>query len=497
MKDNVMSRKFRYIFCVLLILCLTLVYIPSSNEVFAANTPSTVSSLKASGLSYNSISVKWKKSASASGYRLYRSTSPKGKYTRLTTLAASDTSYTDAGVITGQKYYYEIRAYKSIGSRLFYGKYSSAVKAVALPGKPQSLAITSEKPGVVHMTWATVDGASGYAVYRRSSTGSYARTGYATETSFTDTGAVQGTKYYYNVRAYMTVNGRNVYGNRSTEQAVTTLSELATPVIDATAYAKKINRVTWAEVEGAEGYVIYSRLSTRSSYSKLATIKTNEYTDSRLLPRTKWFYMVRAYKTNGDGSYTYSAYSTVDSVVTKGHLVFISCGHGIDDKGRWDSGCCYGNYLEAKLMLPITKAMVKYMRSYGVTVITDADKNNNKNVNLCIREANKYPVETYLDIHCDWAGAKSGTQPLYKSAADKKLAKCLNDSVISKMKLRTNGMTYRTDLKGLNNTKAPAACLFETGSIKYDHRVFTKKYDAYGKALAQGLCDYLGVDTTK
>lgn len=497
MRSYNLPRIIRLSFTIIIVLCLTIIYVPSSNEAFAGNIPSKVSSLKASGISYNTISVTWKKPSNVSGYRLYRATSSKGRYTLIATPSASVTSYADVNITTGRAYYYKIRAYKSSGSRVFFGKYTSAVKAVAIPGKPQLLTVISEKPGVVNMTWSAVDSATGYAIYRRTSTGSYSKTGTTSESSYTDSTAVQGTEYYYYVRAYMTVKGRNVYSHKSSEKSITALSELSTPSIEATAYAKKINKITWNAVDEADGYEIYSRLSTNASYKKLATVTSNKYTDDKLLPRTKWYYKVRAYKTNSDGSHTYSAYSHVDNVVTEGHLVFISCGHGVDDKGRWDSGCCYGGYQEAKLMLPITKAMVKYMRSYGVSVITDADNNNDMNVNLCIRRANKYPVETYLDIHCDWYGAKSGTQPLYRSAADLKLAKCLNKSVISKMHLRTNGITYRTDLKGLNLTKAPAACLFETGSIKYERKVFTKKYDAYGKALALGLCDYLGVDTTK
>ena len=37
------------------------------------------------------------------------------------------------------------------------------------------------------------------------------------------------------------------------------------------------------------------------------------------------------------------------------------------------------------------------------------------------------------------------------------------------------------------------ACLYETGNIKKDNKVLRKKYDAYGKGLAMGVCSYLGI----
>jgi N-acetylmuramoyl-L-alanine amidase len=82
--------------------------------------------------------------------------------------------------------------------------------------------------------------------------------------------------------------------------------------------------------------------------------------------------------------------------------------------------------------------------------------------------------------------------PLYKTAADKKLAYALNSGVRKTIKIKTRGLRKRTNLKELNKTKAPS-CIFETGSIKKDYKILKKKYKVYGKGLAKGLCSYLGV----
>ena len=147
--------------------------------------------------------------------------------------------------------------------------------------------------------------------------------------------------------------------------------------------------------------------------------------------------------------------------------VALMCGHGRSTDGTWDCGTAYGGNNEASLMLPITKAAVKYLRSRGVTVISDADTNNNKNMIADVKWANKEKVSIYVSLHCDWYKAPSGTLPLYVSAKGKALATAINKAVMSGMNMKTRGITRRTDLYELNYTDAPA-CIFECGSIKND-----------------------------
>lgn len=171
--------------------------------------------------------------------------------------------------------------------------------------------------------------------------------------------------------------------------------------------------------------------------------------------------------------------------------VALMCGHGRSTDGTWDCGTSYGGNNEAALMLPITKAAVKYLRASGVTVISDADTNNNKNMIADVKWANKEAVDIYISLHCDWYKAGTGTLPLFVSAGGKKLATTINNAVMSGMGMKTRGVTKRTDLYELNYTDA-YACIFETGSIKADIKKL-KESDKYGKCIAKGICNYLGV----
>lgn len=171
--------------------------------------------------------------------------------------------------------------------------------------------------------------------------------------------------------------------------------------------------------------------------------------------------------------------------------IALMCGHGRSTDGTWDCGTSYGGNNEAALMLPITKAAVKYLRSYGVTVISDADTNNNKNMIADVKWANSEKAIIYVSVHCDYYKSPSGTLPLYVSAKGKELATKINNAVMSGMGMKTRGVTRRTDLYELNYTNMPA-CIFETGSIKADINTL-KQSDKYGKCIAKGICDYLGI----
>lgn len=172
--------------------------------------------------------------------------------------------------------------------------------------------------------------------------------------------------------------------------------------------------------------------------------------------------------------------------------IAVQCGHGVSLDGSWDSGCVYKGHSEAALMLKITKSAVKYLRGCGIKVISDADHGNNKNMIADVRWANNVGCKLYVSIHCDYSGSPRGVMPLYVSGSGKNLGKCLEKSIKKDLMMKSRGVQKRTDLFELNGTDM-TACILETGSIKGDLDVLKGKYDAYGKAIAKGICAYLGV----
>lgn len=175
----------------------------------------------------------------------------------------------------------------------------------------------------------------------------------------------------------------------------------------------------------------------------------------------------------------------------KTDVLALMVGHGRSLDGSWDSGCVYGDYTEAALMLRIVKVAVKWLRKSGVRVITDSDDANNRNMKASVAWANNKGARLYMSVHCDYKLAPAGVYPLYRSEAGKKMAEAIGKSVASTMKMKFRGAAKRTELYELNATKMTAV-IFETGAIKADLK-YLKDYKKYGKALAKAICKYIGV----
>ena len=173
----------------------------------------------------------------------------------------------------------------------------------------------------------------------------------------------------------------------------------------------------------------------------------------------------------------------------KTDVLALMCGHGKSIDGSWDPGCVYGKYNEAELMLAITKAAAKELRAKGIKVLTDADKNNNRNMISCVKWANIKWAKMYISLHCDYKLATKGVAPLYVSSAGKKMATSIGKAVSKKMGMKWKGAFRRTDLYELNATDMPAV-IFETGAIKADLK-YLKDADKYGKALASAILSYI------
>lgn len=70
------------------------------------------------------ITVKWKKVSGASRYVVYRATKKNGKYKKVATLKSNRRSYTNKKLKKKKRYYYKVRAYKTVSGKKIYSNYS-------------------------------------------------------------------------------------------------------------------------------------------------------------------------------------------------------------------------------------------------------------------------------------------------------------------------------------------------------------------------------------
>lgn len=172
-------------------------------------------------------------------------------------------------------------------------------------------------------------------------------------------------------------------------------------------------------------------------------------------------------------------------------------GHGVQTDGSFDPGCAYKKdgivYTEAALVLPIAKWAARYLRACNVKVSTDAFSNNDINMIVQVERSNKEKVDVHISIHLDYYLAPSGCIPLYKSAKGKKLATEIEKHLLKIDSMESRGVFKRNDLYELNATDMPAV-IVEVGSIKANLSLIKGHPRVIGRAIAHGICDYLGVE---
>jgi len=155
------------------------------------------------------IKIYWDKKSGADSYRVYRKTKNSDwKYLDST----SKLYFTDKTAKSGTKYYYAVKARNESGN----SDLSSSLSKYYL--SDPSLKTPSSTRSGVSLSWSRVYGASGYVVYRKTSSGSYKKIATikgGTKTTYTDKSAKKGKRYTYAVKAYYS-NTYSAYSNSKT-----------------------------------------------------------------------------------------------------------------------------------------------------------------------------------------------------------------------------------------------------------------------------------------
>ncbi len=173
-------------------------------------------------LSYNTNRITWNKTSGANGYSIYRKISG-GKYSLIATVTGNGTvTYTDKKAVTGKRYVYTVRAYRNVNGVKVYGGYRTSKSVLTKLGTPVISSARSVAKKAV-LTWKKVAGAVRYEVYYSTSkNGTYKKmaTVYAGGLKYTSRQLVKGKYYYFKVRAYKIIGGKNVYSSFSAIKAI-------------------------------------------------------------------------------------------------------------------------------------------------------------------------------------------------------------------------------------------------------------------------------------
>ena len=290
-----------------------------SGEVKVNTNPYGVGGFKCSSKTSTSVTLKWNKGTTASGYQLQQY--KDGKWVAIYTgTKATNTSFTVKKLKAGTAgYRFRIRAYKTYGNTKQYGSWSSEVKVNTNPYGVGGFKCSSKSSTSVTLKWNKGTTASGYQLqqYKGGKWVTIYTGTKATNTSFTVKGLKAGTAgYRFRIRAYKTYGNTKQYGSWSSEVKVNT-NPYGVGGFKAKSTAKNSITLGWNKGTTASGYqlqqykggkwvTVYTGTKATSTSCTIKSLKAN----------TSYKFRIRAYKTYGNTK-QYGSWSKELTVKTK------------------------------------------------------------------------------------------------------------------------------------------------------------------------------------
>lgn len=158
----------------------------------------------------------------------------------------------------------------------------------------------------VKLSWEKVSDAEGYFIYCYDSSGKEWKniaTVAADKNSYTVKKLKSATGYQFGIKAYKTVDGKQV-----TSKSYVFLYTATTPStvkFNVTA-GKRQATVKWSKVKGATGYEVLYRTGNKGAWKKVKSTKSLKYTKKKLKSGKTYSFGVRAYKVYKGKTYTSS-----------------------------------------------------------------------------------------------------------------------------------------------------------------------------------------------
>jgi hypothetical protein len=186
---------------------------------------------------------------------------------------------------------------------------------------PTDITIQALTASQIKLAWTDKNlGTNNTRIYRSTNPSSgYTQiySGYIDDGSFTDSGLVEYTSYYYQIQ----FERSGATSNTSTSFGVQTLKIIAVPSsFTHVGQSPSTLSLYWeygsADVAYIDGFELWRSTSPAGVYTKIATISNNlnNYIDNGLVANTTYYYKLRAYKGLSFGNYTATLNSTTDPI---------------------------------------------------------------------------------------------------------------------------------------------------------------------------------------
>ena len=180
--------------------------------------PAPPSNLSGAAVSTAQINMTWgDNSNNETGFKVYRSADGGATFSRVATLGANVTAYSDVGRTANTTYRYYVVSYNASGNS---GPSNTIIVTTfppptSPPAPPTGLVATALSSTQVHLTWGdNSNNEKGFRVYRSLNGSSFAEIAKPgpNSTGYTDAGRAANTTYWYRVRSYNDA-GSSAYSN--------------------------------------------------------------------------------------------------------------------------------------------------------------------------------------------------------------------------------------------------------------------------------------------
>ena len=299
---------------------------PVSNTDFAPDAPAIPAAPRVTiGNSSDSGKPKltWAAVDGAAKYEIYRSTQQSTGYSLLGT--TTSTSYVNTGAAVGKTYYYRVKAVNSAGTSAYSNIVSGRAKA-AIPAAPRVTIGNSSASGKPQLTWAAVDGAAKYDVYRSNSAdGTFSKVGSTDKTTYVNTGAVQGVTYFYKIRA-VGASGASGFSNTVAIHVAGVIKAPAAVVLSGIKADAAGITVTWKATANADTYNVLRRDASNTAWKVIARgVSGTSYKDTTVARGVMYSYTVQGVAADGVTTGPYdttgkSAKVTASASTTPGYV---------------------------------------------------------------------------------------------------------------------------------------------------------------------------------
>lgn len=271
----------------------TQVYGPYSDVLPVATNPKSIDKVWQADATTSSVTIAWSAAAGATSYQIYYRTNGA----EIFKAEVGTTSYTISGLKNTEALpfdYIEIKpvrsagAYKAAGTTKSLDTYYMRLISAKIKNLYVSNYFSSLKE--VYLGWDKPEYYDGYQYQLYKMNGKKpVSTGVSASSSVYIKNVKNNQFYKVRVRGYVTVNGKNLYGDWSDY-----LGLCHQPDLTLKRSGRNI-KISWKKVKNAKNYSVYVSLNSKSGYKKVATTKKASYKLTKFkkkkLNRKKTYYI--------------------------------------------------------------------------------------------------------------------------------------------------------------------------------------------------------------